>query len=526
MISPSLRGVYMTNRSRRPAEFKQMALETAIRNPERYFSILKVLLKYDDTVLNDDNLLTIVTDFYKQGLVESSEVDLSRDDSSIRSQVERVNSSRNADGGFPKGYASRFWTYMRTPSEFGFVYARYNKPLKVSDIVKRVMSGELDEQEAFAIQSFKGNRRSPYRNVSNDFNFFKFIYELLKRRQDAGHSLSVEQFTLAMFSRDGDVDAMLAEIEANKFSGPEDVFRYLLSEYGINTRINTVTRDYPDVVLRMLLITGMISIKYTGVKLIGLNQNKIEFFNKLLVETTPISDSAKEHDTEFYNEMNSGLEPLREIAIEEREVDVIEGSEYTSKLLALIEQYSLTRDLIVSELSNLTRGRMVLFKEMSPPLKLEFYIAILVALAYGEELEIRPNYKADHEGKPYSHAPGGGGDIDIFNESLYWLIEVTLIQNRQQQLNSETTTVFRHMTTNAEFADRASKYLSFVAPHVHEDTQSFFEHATVSNRSRGIHFGSYNVDKFISITKDKKNFEDMKQQTEDIVSRFMSSLTS
>lgn len=510
----------MTNRTRRQAEYKQMALETAIRNPERYFSILKVLLQYEGVTLNDENLLTIVTEFYKQGLVESSDVNLADNDEAIRSQVKRVNSSRNADGGFPKGYAARFWTYMRTPSEFGFVYARYNRDLKVSELVKNVIKGELDEQEAFAIQSFRGNRKSPYRNVSNDYNFFKFIFELLKRRQLAGHSLSIEQFTLTMFSRDGNVDDMLSEIDENKFTGPEDVYEYLQSAYDVNTKIKTVTRDYPDVVIRMLLITGMISIKYTGIKLIGLNQNKIEFFNKLSAETTEVSDTAKENDLEFYKEMNQGLGSLSELAIDERDTDVIEGSEYTSKLLTLIEQYSMSKELVLSELKNLSSGRTVLFKEMSPPLKLEFYISLLVALSYGEELEIRPNYKTDHEGKPYSHAPGGGGDIDIFNDGLYWLIEVTLIQNRQQQLNSETTTVFRHMRTNEEFSNRDEKYLSFIAPYVHEDTQNYFEFETFRNRSDKIKFGSYDIDRFIEATMSKSNFVDMASQTQEILAKF------
>lgn len=515
----------MNDHSRRPAEYKQMALETAIRNPERYFSILKALLQYEDMILNDENLLSIVTDLYVQGLVESSEVDLSLDVHSIKDQVRRVNSTRNADGGFPRGYASRFWTYMRTPSEFGFVYARYNKALKISKIVKDVLSGEIDEQEAFAIQSFKGNRRSPYRNVKNDFNFFKYIYELLKRRQEAGHSLSTEQFTLAMFSREGEVDEMLSEIEENKFSDQADVFEYLKSNYGINTRIQTVTRDYPDVVLRMLLVTGMISIKYVGKKFIGLNQNKIDFFDRLFLQTAPISNQAKENDAEFYKEMNDGMDVLYEIAKSLRFIDIIEGSEYTAKLVSLIDQYSLTKDLIELELLNLSSNRTTLFKEMSPPLKLEFYIAILIALTYGNELEIRPNYKADHEGKPYAHAPGGGGDIDVFNEKMYWLVEVTLIQNRQQQLNSETTTVFRHMTNNTEFADRESKFLSFIAPHVHEDTQSYFEHATVRYRSTSINFGSYSINEFIDITKRKKNFEDMKRQTHEIIDKLRSNLS-
>ncbi len=514
----------MPTRARRPATYKQMALETAIRNPERYFVILSALEEFDGVVLNDKNLLSIVTKLYKEELVDSDGVDLQKSDAEIMERIIEVNTSRNGDGGFPRGYAARFWTYVRTPSEFGFVYARYNEPFHISQTVKDVLSGSLAEQEAFAVQAFRGNRRSPYRNVSNDFNFYNFIFEILKRRQASGHMLSLEQFTLAMFSRDGNVEECIAEIESHKFNSPEDVYAYLKKTRGVTTKLKTVTRDYPDVVLRMLVIMGMVSIKYTGVKLIGLNQNKINFFNELAETTPKLDDDSKEDATLFFRSLNQDTDSLDAIIKKARTDDTIEGTEYTAKLLKLIEQYSLDQTKLINEMQVLARGTSSLFKEMSKPLRLEFYTALLVASVYGDHYEIRPNYKADHEGKPYSHAPGGGGDIDIFNADTYWLIEVTLIQNRQQQQNSETTTVFRHMTTNTEFADKPQKFLSFVAPYVHTDTQDFFEHATVKNRSSGINFGSYTIEEFIAVTRNKTNTDDMKTQTSAIIERFRAEL--
>ena len=502
-----------------------MALETAIRNPERYFSILAELIKYEGVILDESNLLTIVTDLYKKELVGSGDVDLSLSDDEIRQRVIEVNSSRNGDGGFPKGVGARFWTYMRTPSEFGLVYARYNKPLKISDTVKQVISSKLAEQEAFAIQAFRGNRRSPYRNVKNDYNFYKFIFKLLKRRQEDGHSLSMEQFVLATFSKNGDIDDCIREIESQKFTGPDEVFAYLQKHIGITTKVQTVTRDYPDVVVRMLVIMGMISIKYTGIKLIQLNQNKIDFFNSLLEATPAISDSAKDDALIFFNALNTEDTNLFSIVEISRKEDIIEGSEYTAQLTGLIEQYSLNLEDIANELQLLSRNQGSLFKEISAPLRLEFFTAMLIAAVYGNKFQIRPNYKADHEGKPYSHAPGGGGDIDIFSSDTYWLVEVTLIQNRQQQQqNSETTTVFRHMTANTELNDRSHKYLTFIAPRVHDDTQEFFEHATVKNRSRSIMFGSYSIPQFVGVTRAGQNLTDMEEQTRAIVDKFKAAL--
>ena len=43
---------------KRQATYKQMAFETAIRNPERYKGILKAISPFVEEVLNDETLLS------------------------------------------------------------------------------------------------------------------------------------------------------------------------------------------------------------------------------------------------------------------------------------------------------------------------------------------------------------------------------------------------------------------------------------------------------------------------------------
>lgn len=106
-------------RIKRKPTFKQMAFETAVRNPERYIDILTSIKDFENRILDDDCLLEIVSSLYLNGIVGSEFIEISDDTkfSDIKEEVKRVNSTRRADGGFPQGYASRFWTYMRTPSE-------------------------------------------------------------------------------------------------------------------------------------------------------------------------------------------------------------------------------------------------------------------------------------------------------------------------------------------------------------------------------------------------------------------------
>lgn len=99
-------------------KLKQMAFDTAIRNPERYRHILQVLVPFEGQVLDDEVLLNIVSTLYLKGLVSSRDVIIDENqteiDDVLKQQVKNVNATRKGDGGFPKGYAARFWTYANT----------------------------------------------------------------------------------------------------------------------------------------------------------------------------------------------------------------------------------------------------------------------------------------------------------------------------------------------------------------------------------------------------------------------------
>ena len=51
--------------------YKQMAFETAVRNPERYIGILTALEKFEGKKLDDTNLLEIISYLYLIGEVSS-----------------------------------------------------------------------------------------------------------------------------------------------------------------------------------------------------------------------------------------------------------------------------------------------------------------------------------------------------------------------------------------------------------------------------------------------------------------------
>ncbi len=509
------------------ATYKQMAFETAVRNPERYKGILTAISPYINEVLNDETLLQVVSSMYLNSIVSSDGVDINENSTieSIENDVIAVNSTRRADGGFPQGFQSRFWTYVRTLSEMEFVLAQYEQPLQFSEIALKLMNNEIDEQEAFSIQAMKYNRRSPYRNVSNDFNFFKFILEVLKQRE----RISYEQFIVSTFSTDGNVKEFLKVIDDNTFGEPSEVEVFLRAEYGTNLKAQTILRDYPDVVLRVLIITGFVSIQFRGKVFIYRNIANDDYFNNLLSVNIELTEEEKENPSLHFAKLETYNNQLLEIVYKYQE-EVIEqdGFEYVQKVSEIIKLYELDEEKIVESIGHIGTSKNIIpaFRYIAEPLKLEFYLSLILALKYGNEFAIRPNYKADYIGLPISHAPGNTGDIEVYSKKLYWLIEVTLIRNKTQQLNSETTSVIRHFLEDNKINNYLLKYLSFVAPFIHQDTKEFYDYSIVRHKIKDKSFNlkPYSISEFIDITLTSKNLKDMENYTSQVIENFRNNL--
>lgn len=523
---------------RRQGEYKQMAFETAIRNPERYKGILEKVLPFEGDILDDKKLLDIVCHLYLEGEVSSDriQIDETTTINSIKEKVKDVNITRNGDGGFPKGYQSRFWTYMRTLSEFGFVYARYNREFKISPLAKMLVNNEVGEQEAFSIQSLKYNRMSPYRRVLNDFNYFKFILEVLMKLNNKNKALSYEQFIISLFSKDGNVDNFLSLINSIKLPDSDAAYAFISKYFpkspnkkGEVSQHNhqTVLRDYPDVVLRLLRITGFITIVYRGKTLIKINSDKIDYIQKLLCIKYDMSEKEKSDEILFYAKMNEDLDAYLDIAFSFRIKDKLDGSIYANKLDEVVQMYSIDEEKISQYILNMNDKRLAPeFKYIPDPLKLEFYISMLILIKYGKRYAIRPNYKIDSLGIPISHAPGNIGDIEVYNSTVYWLVEVTLIRNKTQQMNNETTSVVRHLSSSEEFSKYTEKYLSLVAPVIHEDTKRFLDFSIIDCRKESltVFIKPYNLSEFIETTRALRNREDMKIYCDMVVEEFRTKL--
>lgn len=515
--------------------YKQMALEVAVRNPERYEGFLRTYSKFDGHRLDDAGILDIYTQLYLDGVVTTSDFDADEvSEKFIRRYIVETKTHNN-EWGFPTGYQAGFTRYLKTLSEFGFIYSQYNEPLRLSPVGKAVVSGTLTLSEAFALQSMRFWRKSPYRRVLNDFNFFRFILEVIQRLNEQGKKLSYPQFMLALFSDDGNVDAFLDLISSNRIGSDFEAayslavrkYNQVDDEHGKVIKIESSFNDYGNTVFRVLQLTGFITIDYQGVILLSINSLRSQLLRELMSLDFRIPETAQEDEEEYFQMLGSLDSALLNVITKYRDAQSYSVDGYNQKLKDIVDTYELDKNSLAAYLSEVSDGKgdKKAFWYIQAPLKFEFLLSLYLYTCYGDEFEYKPNYLCDESGIPYSHAPGNIGDIEVFNQQQYWLIEATLIKGKTQQVNSETINLFRHI----DQSKKCAKYLSLVAPYIHDDTDLLIKVATVvtMTESNSLVFAKpYATRDFVAVTHECASLENMQNYTKGFIRQLNTKIRS
>lgn len=512
-----------------------MSLEVAVRNPERYEGILKTFAKFEGTVLDDKGVLNVYSQLYLDEVVSA---DALSDEILTKKFVCNWivnNCSHNNEWGYPTGYQAAFTRYLKTLSEFGFIYAQYNQELRLSPVAKALVSGKITLSEAFALQSMRFWRKSPYRRVLNDFNFFEFIIDAMIELKKKGHRLSYNQLMVGLFSDDGNVKDFLSLLENNKVGDDADKAYALVkrkysqvdAEHAKAAKIESAFRDYGNTVFRVLQLTGFVTVEYTGVLMLTPNENRMPLYKALKEKNFFVSESAKEDEEEYFEQLGSFDASLESLILSYREKVDHSTAEYNKKIPNIIKSYGLTADSIEQSLVKVSNGDKKgkdTFWFIQDPVKFEFLLTLFVYTYYGDTFEYKPNFICDEAGIPYSHAPGNIGDIEIFNKDRYWLIEATLIRSKNQQVNNETVNLFRHIDDTID----GQKYLTLVAPYIHEDTKLIFNVASIITMIKGnmlnLSSDAQTTDEFIGDMKDKAYFGLIDSRTQNFIGNIRNKL--
>ena len=509
--------------------YKQMALEVAVRNPERYEGILKTFAKFEGVVLNAEGVLDVYSQLYLDEVVTTDALSDGYLTKRIVSDWIFENCSHNNEWGYPTGYQAAFTRYLKTLSEFGFIYAQYGQKLRLSPVAKALVNGKITLSEAFALQSMRFWRKSPYRRVLNDFNFFEFIIDAMIELKKQGRRLSYNQLMVGLFSDNGSVTDYLTLLKNNKVGDDIDKAYSLVkrkysqvdAEHAKAAKQESAFRDYGNTVFRVLQLTGFVTVEYTGVLMLTPNESRMPLYKALKAKHFFITESAKEDEEEYFELLGSFDVYLESLILSHREKVDYSTAEYNKKIPNIISSYKLTKDSIEQALIKVSSGNNKgkdTFWFIQDPVKFEFLLTLFVYTYYGDKFEYKPNFICDEAGIPYSHAPGNIGDIEIFNKDSYWLIEATLIRSKNQQVNNETVNLFRHIDSNM----KGQKYLTLVAPYIHEDTKLIFNVASIitmiKNNMLGLCSDAQTTDEFIEDMKENAYFGMIGSRTQDFIS--------
>ena len=508
--------------------YKQMSLEVAVRNPERYEGILKTFAKFEGVVLDDKGVLDVYAQLYLDEVVTADILSEGYLTKKVVSNWIVENCSHNNEWGYPTGYQAAFTRYLKTLSEFGFIYSQYNQELRLSPVAKALVNGKITLSEAFALQSMRFWRKSPYRRVLNDFNFFEFIIDAMIELKKRGHRMSYNQLMVGLFSDDGDVDNFLSLLEKNKVGDDADKAYALVTrkysqvdaEHAKAAKLTSAFRDYGNTVFRVLQLTGFVTVEYTGVLMLTPNTSRMPLYKALKARKFFVSESAKDDEEEYFEQLGSFDVSLETLILSHREKNDHSTAEYNKKIPEIIRSYGLTPELIEQALIKVSNGDKKgkdTFWFIQDPVKFEFLLTLFVYTYYGDTFEYKPNFICDEAGIPYSHAPGNIGDIEIFNQEKYWLIEATLIRSKNQQVNNETVNLFRHIDNTVD----GQKYLTLVAPYIHEDTKLIFNVASIitmiKSNMLSLSSDAQTTDEFIDDMKDQAYFGLIDSRTQDFI---------
>ena len=221
--------------------YKQMSLEVAVRNPERYEGILNTFAKFEGIILDDKGILDVYSQLYLDEVVTTDALSEGNLTKSHVSNWIVGNCSHNNEWGYPTGYQAAFTRYLKTLSEFGFIYAQYNQKLRLSSVAKALVNKKITLSEAFALQSMRFWRKSPYRRVLNDFNFFEFIIDAMIKLKEEGHRLSYNQLMVGLFSDKGNIEEYLTLLKNNKIEAVCSLNEMHYSD--IQTRLNRLLKE-------------------------------------------------------------------------------------------------------------------------------------------------------------------------------------------------------------------------------------------------------------------------------------------
>ncbi len=497
----------------RRAEYKPLLYTTTMRNPQRIKLFLKILLQFNNQILDDNLAVSIMKEVIKYGLYRPRNVSLIIknkwnnniiiSDNELNVIIEN-NIQNHKEAGFAHGWPSRFDTNFKIAKILGFVYYQPNSEIFFSELglilansVDLEVLGDLSytvsindpqiEQRVFLNSFSKEQRNNPFLRVLNNNTPLILLLEVIKKINNDnrfnGKGILRSEIPILLYWKNHDSNALyerIVQLRLNNRSMYEPTSEQILDiclneimEDRDKVRdIDSILTDYVDEYIRKMRLTGVISLRGNG-RFIDINQNEIAIVNNIL--RVGFVDLEFSDEREYFDYISTFDEELFTL-----ETIVIDQSVQEQKLTYWSNYYGW--DTIKKELNILSNknssSKDDILKFINEPARLEFLISIAIKNKF-DNVNVIPNYPCDDEGLPTSTAGGNKGDIICIEDENGVMIEVTLLQGRQQTV-AEVWPIERHLIDF--ITEIPNSNCCFVAPTIFNDSQRQIDFVKYTNK--------------------------------------------
>ena len=489
--------------------FKVYSISTTIRNPRRNTEFLEVLRDFNKKELTSNIKEEIYFELIRRGIYQvnnlNNNIKEKYEENILLTDSEILEIAKNNPQ--KTGNQGRLMTQIRALKDTGLLTltGKRNFPqMEISHLGQKLLNHDNIENvysKAMIGLHAKNPQRKTIYNESRPFLNLLFVINELNKKIENNKGILWHEFAFFVLPmKDCNYKKATEEIikyrnlyekERNK----EYLENYIYNIIGVNKiKFNSILKDYADDVYRKFNMTGLIYSHGFGEKIY------ISFTPYYREKVKTILEEYKDYKFHNFNTTNEYMEYLNNINLpwensDEIKKKIIENQKETLNVEVdskdtldtqmeklnniynkrVFDHYveNIKKEKIIKELIFLSRNKNEKseFDDIPRSVRLEWLIAMLTAKIYGTQY-VNPNLILDTNGIPKSFAPGGKADIEFNTEDLYCLIEVTLMRDYKQQLNSETTSIADHLN---ELNVNKNKCSLLIAPFIHHRVAKFFQ---------------------------------------------------
>ena len=524
--------------------YKVFSINTTVRNPQRNLEFLRYFQKFNGLVFDGKIKMLYFIELVRNGVYQFSNISNSIKEKLLNDIPLNEQEIKELFENNPQatGFNGRVMTQLRALKDQGFLIFSGNKTkpnITMTNFAFELISGKMLFTDIYAKMMIGLHSSNPARtsmlNKARVFLNTIFVIDLLKKEwQKLGNEakgILKYEFSFVLGMKDCDYKKCVKDILTyRKIYGLKEnkdyIKKYLFDEMGLEKLSYQSLNDYTNEVFRKFEMTGLLIARgkfghiyydFSAFNLTKIESLLCEYKNYTFKEFKSVTEyidflsniklpwlvsekvrkelienKAKNLEIKLKENDFSDLNTLEETLNQQFYNKALQNKIVQSEVAAFLDELRILAYLIKKESQ---------FESIPEPLRLEYLLALILGKKYGIA-NLTSNLIYNENGTPLSYAPAGKADLTYQN----CLFEATMIKNKNQQLNSETTSIARHMKESVEQGQGDLRTL-LIAPYIHWDVALFFKFCAKEFESK---IAPITIANFINLVEKSEKFSDFK----------------